>query len=687
MAERRKLTASDLHRFVLVGDPQFSPDGKEILFVHQQACVEDNKNYSTLWLMNAAEQSRAQPLTHGKKNDRTPRWSPDRQTIAFVSGRSEQSKIWLLNRTGGEAWLLDTDFSVSSEPVWSPDGRQIAVVAKVFSKAEKWIPYDGAPDDDYQRAKTQAEHSGQKGKDSQVSDVKVITRISHKMDGIGYYGDLRSQIFVIDIPKEIGAKPTWQQVTHGDFDHVNPTWSPDGREVVFVACREEDADYLQKRDLWKVNIQDGQLTRLMDGQGQVMNPSYSPDGKWIAFVGHDRSYGGSTSPDLWVLAIGDQTTKQADARNVTRTFDRPVGNAPSSDVRYASSTPSYQWSADSRSLVFIYANHGATELGRVQVDDGEVTAIWQDPMQTVTAFDLAKNGQVVMQVGGATEPDRLALWNGTQLCPLTSFNQAFMETVALGEARRFTYLGCDQWEIDGWLLTPPEWDGNGALPTVLFIHGGPHGLYGSSFMFQAQILASNGMAVLYTNPRGSQSYGQKFAYAVVQDWGGADYMDIMAGVDYIIAQGIADPARLGVTGWSYGGYMTSWTITQTNRFKAALAGAIVFNRHNFYGTSDIGYTFGEHQFGGKPWEDPTKLLERSAVYYADRVTTPLLLIHGEGDLRCPIEQSEQFFTALRRQHKEAVLVRYPGEYHGFTQPKHKEDRFKRTLAWFSYYLK
>ncbi len=683
--QKRPFVAADINRFILVGEPQVSPNGQEIVFVRQEACVEDNKSYTTLWLVNT-DGSNLRPLTHGKHNDRSPRWSPDGQRIAFITGRSESSKLWILDWRGGEAWELETEVAVNSAPVWAPNGKQIAFTARTFPHGDEWIPYAGAPVDDYRRAKEQAEERlAKKGnKEAKVSDVKVITRLRHRMDGVGYFGDLRSQIFVVDVPEQPGAKPDCRQLTSGDFDHHNPSWSLDGTELYFTADRSPQADWQLKQDLWKVGIEGGEPERVLQWPGFIASLSCSPDSQWIAFVGHDRSRGGSTSTNLWLIpnTIGLQPEA---ARNLTAQLDRPVGHSPSSDVRYTAGNLPFQWQ-DDKHIVFHYGNRGAACIGQVNIESDQVKVLWEDPLRTTSAFDLDSSGGLVMQIGGPTRAEDLYIVKGTEEKQLTNFNQAIYEECLIAPCQRLTYTGDQGWEIDGWLLTPPNWDGQTRLPTVLIIHGGPHGAYGSSFMFQAQIQASNGIAVFYTNPRGSQGYGQDFAYAVVGDWGGSDYCDLMLGVDHLVAQGVADGDRLGIMGWSYGGFMTSWAITQTQRFKAAIPGAIVSNRHSFYGSSDIGYYFGEHHFAGTPWSETDRLLDRSAINQAHRVETPVLFLHGENDLRCPIEQTDQFFTALRRQGKPAVMVRYPGETHAIKQPRHKEDRYKRILAWFKHYL-
>ncbi len=721
MEDRRRMIPADLFNFKLPGDGQLSPDGSAVIYAVSELSEDKDKGFISLWIKRRGKEPHR--LTTGQHQDRQPRWSPDGQRLAFVSDRSGKNQIWIMNLNGGEPWQLSTKELVESPPQWSPDGRSIAFCARVFSHGEGWEPYAGAPEGDRERVIAQALEA-QKGKEmnsgkdkgeasdsnERVSDVKVITRLRHRMDGIGFYGDRRSQVFVVEVPKDI-PKPRDdiqpRQLTSGDFDHQDPSWSPKGDKLVLAANRSPEADWETKQDLWLVDVDNSEMALLHENKGYCYNPAWSPDGRWIAFGGDDRSYGGSTTTSLWVVPVsGDLPHSDSTAVNLTRELNRPLGCGVSSDLRYATSLPPFCWTPDSSGLYFIYGDRGAAHLGQVPVAGGDVPRIAGDEMSTISAFHVSPSGRFVIQMGDMVTPDELYLLDpvkmngdhqisvagemGQTAKPerLSYCNDELLAQMDLGRPERFTFNGAEGWEVDGFLLLPPgykEEDGE-PVPLVLFIHGGPHGVYGSSFMFQTQLMASNGMAVLYTNPRGSQTYGQEFAYAVVGDWGGADFRDIMLGVDEVVDCGLADPARLGVTGWSYGGFMTCWTVTQTSRFKAAITGACVSNRHNFYGTSDIGYTFGEHHFEGTPWDDAQRLLERSAIQYVNQVETPVMIVHGENDLRCPVEQADQFFIALRKLKKDAVYVRYPGEFHGISQPGHKLDRFSRYLAWFKHHL-
>ena len=710
----RTLTPEDIYKFRKHGDAHISPDGSRVLFVAAQADKKEDGELTNIWMVDT-EGGKPKKLTASGK-DRFPRWSPDGKRFAFVSDRSGKAQIWIMEAEGGEPWLAKTEQSVMGPPVWSPDGRFIVFVSRAFTKSYTWVPYPGAPDWDRKRAEDQAKQAlldkhVPEGKDNsaheRISDVKVINRFTYRFDGVGYLGDLRSHIFVVSVPDaqpESGEiEGNVRRLTCGDYDHVEPRFSPDGKYLVITALRCDDADYMEKQDLWLVEVSTGRMIQILDGKGYIRCPVWSPDGSKIAFVGTDGSYGSSTSASLWVLEVEDFLHRLeagevfslpaplclADAHNVTQDLDRPVGDHVSSDVSYIGEDLPFAWK-DEESLLLLVCDKGATGLWEavLNAETGkyEVECLWHDPLRNVLGLRVG-GGKTILQVGSPSETDSLYMFNfdekDSALTELFESN-LWLKEVDLGCCERFTYKGDEGWDIDGWLIYPAGYEKGKKYPTVFFIHGGPHGTYGSAFMFQCQIFASKGYAVVYVNPRGSESYGQKFAYACVGDWGGSDFKDIMAAVDHVVDMGVGDPDRLFVTGWSYGGFMTSWIVTQTNRFKAAIAGAIISDRYSMYGTTDIPL-FMEHHCGGFPWQIRDKYFERSAIAYVENVETPIMFIHGEGDLRCPISQSEEFYLSLKRLHKTAVMVRYPGEFHGFTTPSHKFDRFERMLAWFDYY--
>ncbi|MDP2858327.1 MAG: S9 family peptidase [Bacillota bacterium] len=682
---RRPINPDDYARFVALGDPQISPDAGRVAFVVQKADLEKDRAHTDIFVVSSSGGAVRQLTSSGK--DSSPRWSSDSRKLAFVSDRSGKPQVWIIDTTGGEAWCLQTEQAVGSPPAWSPDGSRIAFTSAVFSQGPEWTPYPGAPEGDRKRAEEQASQdpARKQDEDSKIPDVRVITRYRHKFDGQGYFGDKRNQVFIVDVPAERPATPVKaRQVTSGDHDYTSPSWSPDGRRIILTATRSEDADWLDKADIWSVDIASGEMTLMLDAMGISMGPVFSADGTLVAYGGHDCRHHSTTSPEARVFsATLGRPASEHDVNPLTRALDRPLGGFAMSDIRHMRMGQPVQWGANG-TLYFIVGSEGDSFVYRWTSSGGLERMAGADD-HTISALSVA--GETMAYVMGShTEPDQLYCSGPSGTIRLTDLNREIVQEIAISEPRRLDFKGPDGWDIDGWVLAPDGFEPGKKHPAVLLIHGGPSGVYGSAFNFQEQMFASHGIAVIYLNPRGSSSYGQAFTNAVVEDWGGNDYQDLMAGVDEVIRLGIADPDRLGVTGWSYGGYMTCWVVTKTQRFKAASTGACISNRMTLYGMGDIVAT-AEHYFGSTPWGDPDKILERSAIIHMKNVTTPVLILHGESDLRCPVGQGEEFFTALKRQKKPAVFVRYPGEYHGFRKPSHIVDRYRRLLAWFEYHLK
>ncbi len=701
------LEPQDLLKLKSLGEARISPDGSQVAYTVATPDKKTDKNSTCIWMFAARNPVPRRFTQSGK--DKASCWSPDGTKLAFVSERSGKPQIWIMDVEGGEAWHLPTAEAVRGI-AWSPDGKSIAFVSKAFTKSDDWRPYPGAPKKDRQRAVAQAKHLLEGSKPAAktsddppgISQVKVITRFKYRADGQGYLGDLRNHVFVVDVPEtppESDKALVTKRLTDGDFDHDSPVWSKDGRYIAFTALRREDADYLQKQDIWLVCVKTGRLVQLYAGDGPVLQPRFSPSGRKIAFVGHDNSFGGSTISKLWAIDVeaflktlnedadaAIEPLSQNKAVCLTKQIDRPVGSGSASDVRYGMSPP-FRWEND-EAILCILADGGAGTLHRIEIEPGQadthISKIWHGEMRNLVAFDY-RAGTFVLQIGSPYKTEELHLFDEHKggITQITDLNP-WLGEVTLGKTEHFAFKGAQGWDIEGFLTYPPHYEAGKRYPMVLSIHGGPAGAYGPNFTYQWQALAAKGFVVLGINPRGSTSYSQQFTSAVVGDWGGQDYLDLMAGVDEAVARGIADPAKLFVTGWSYGGYMTSWVVTQTDRFKAAVGGAIISNRHSMYSTEDIVLT-GEHHFDGNPWDDADKLLSRSALSFVKNVTTPFMILHGELDVRCPTSQGEEFYTALKRLDKNAVFVRYPGEYHGFNRLSHKIDRVERIIAWYEYH--
>ena len=713
-AEKRPLNPEDILKFTCVGDPQLSPGGDKLAYVRQKFDQDTYESKTDIFLMDLQTGTTTQLTNSGK--DSSPRWSPAGDRIAFISSRSGRSQIWIIDVSGGEAWHLPTKQEVQGGPVWCPTGTRIFFTASAFSKPGDWVPYPGSPEDDRKRAEDEArrilEKDSKQAKDkdeNKRNQVRVITRLRYRFDRIGYFGDLRRQVFYVDVPKTPPASKHTEavQVTQGDFDHSLPAPSPDGKWIAVEAFRSGDADYVTRSEIWLFDVETNKPYLLYSAPGPVFNLQWSPGGSMIAFYGHDNSRGVSTKHDLYVACLdgrleavsqeGKLEPLRADhIQNLTSGTDLHAGMAIGSDISYRGGS-TLNW--DGRDLYFCAAEQGAAYVYSAsrQQAGWELRRLCGSPDVAISGFS-ASAGKIVLKQSTPVQPENLFLVevdsSGQTTAPkqLTFDNEQLMDQVKLGAWEKFSYTSSDGQQVDGWLIYPAGFEptqvkaepAKYSFPMVVQVHGGPHSAYGSSFEFQAQLFAGRGYAVAYFNPRGSTPYGQDFMDCIDGKWGDKDYLDIMSGVDAVVAKGFIDQSNMFIHGWSYGGYMTTWVVTQTDRFKAACAGAPVTDMYAGYGTSDILWA-DEQEFGAKPWEDPETLLKSSPLKYVAQVTTPILLMHGENDLRCPVLHTEEFYTGLKRLGKTAVMIRYPGEFHGLSKPIHRIDRYKRLLAWFEYY--
>ncbi len=675
--QKRPLTPEDRALFASPGDPQISPDGKSIAFVVQEQNSTKDRLQTNIFIV-ASSGGKPVKLTNSG-SDRLPSWCPLGQTLAFVSDRGGKPGIWLIDTAGGEPRCIKTTQRVMSRPCWSPDGTKIAFLSSVVSTQPDTVSYPGAPREDAYKPVSKNDH------ETTSDSIKVITKIRHKFDGVGFFGNRRMHVFMVWVKD---SEPTTEPIeatrlTEGDFDHDAPSWSPDGRHIAVCVTRSEEQDPIKKADIWAIDVETLDMRQLLDAQGMSNAPVWSADGTKIAYIGHSTGFLSSTSAEArWFEVHKERAAHESDVSSFSRVLDRPAGGIPSSDIRYANMLVPPVWSSDGY-CYFVIGDQGSSFVYRAK-PGAEPERVAGSPGWVIASMTFG-GGVLAYQMGSGSRPDEIFSHADTAL-QLTDFSGRLAEELHFSEQQPISYAARDGLKISGWLLKPRGYEPGKKYPLILHIHGGPHGVYGNSFQFQGQMLASQGYAVLYTNPRGSQGYGQQFAFSCVRDWGGEDFHDIMRGVDHVIQMGVADSERLGVTGWSYGGFMTCWTLTQTDRFKAAVTGACISNRHSFYGTSDVGHTFGEHHFGGTPWSETEVLLERSPLQYVENIKAPVLILHGEADLRCPVEQGEQFFTALKRLGKQAVFVRYPGEYHAFKKPSHWIDRLRRIQSWFDHYL-
>lgn len=672
--KRRPLGPEDIYNIRTVGRAELSPDGKQIVYVVQRMDKEEDQAFTDLYLAEV-ESGQVRRLTATGK-DNNPRFSPDGSRIAFTSCRSGKEQIWILELAGGEAWHLPTREAVASIQ-WGPDGKNIFYAAKVFSKPPGWVPYPGAPQGDGERLRALA---AKEKAEAQDNAVKVITSFRYRVDGTGYLGEKKNHIFICPVPSQRpleDLEPQGRQITAGDWNCGSYAVSPDGKYLAVASYHGDSPELAGKTDLWLYEVATGQESLLYDAPGPTHSPLWSPCGSFLAFIGHDRRCGLSTTSQLWLLNLdrqGPQT--QWDAIPITLPLDRPVGAYAGAELSLGGGHKLF-WRGEE--LFFLMSDGGVSGLYKTDTA-GQVEPVLVDSGRSLTSV----HGQGEILIYTASCPDQLEelyVNIGGEERPVTGINTQFVQGIAMGPWEYMPYKSSDGQQVDGWIIYPTDFQAGKKYPLLLLIHGGPHGAYGPSFRFIGQQFAGRGYLVLYTNPRGSETYGQEFACCIDRDWGNKDYADIMAGVDALIARGLVDEGRLFAHGWSYGGYMCCWIATQTDRFKAICAGASVTNLLSDYGTSDITLS-DEWEYGGQPWKDAQHLLARSPLAHVENVRTPLLLLHGENDLRCPISQTEEFYIALKRLGKDVVMIRYPNEFHSLRRPLHQVDRYQRLLAWF-----
>ncbi|MBE3589904.1 MAG: S9 family peptidase [Firmicutes bacterium] len=703
---------TDLMRFVFAGDPQLSPDGARVAFTRTWIEKKENK-YRTQIDVVPFEGGTAQPFTGGSGRDSSPRWSPDGRWLAFISDREAQKgkddddrdalgpQIYVIPTSGGEARRITHIRGGVSSFVWSPDSTRIAFVSRVRAKGPDFYeehaaaasggPGEGAAEDEDEKLFRKFNR-----------DVRVIDRILYRVNGLGYLEDKRAHVFVVDVREALAAvrrdPPRPVQVTRGDYDHQSPAWSPDGRWIAVTACRAEDADYQRYEDVWVFSADGvGEPRKLTRSTGSVYAPSWSPDGRTIAYLGHNLELEWYSDTRLWLVpADGSEAP-----RCLTEGFERSFGDESITDMRMSGGDLRPVWSPDGRTIYLPASDRGTTHLYAVDTQTGAVTRLTSGDVVLYGISVQPAAGRFACAVAAPEHPGDIfagelpesglpALSDPTQpggaeLRRLTEVNGELLAEREVALPQRFRFRAEGGPEVDGWAIRPLRAKG-AKVPAVLEIHGGPMAMYTSTFFFEFQLLAAAGIGVIYTNPRGSQGYGQTFCAGIRLDWGRNDYADVMAGVDAALRTfDWIDADRLGVLGGSYGGYLTSWIIGHTDRFKAACVMRSVTNTASFFGTSDFGYQW-DIVWGGTPWEQPENHRRQSPITYAGNMRTPTLILHAEEDFRCLIEQGEQLYVALKKQRVESVFVRYPEENHEMSRsgrPWHRVHRLRQIVGWFA----
>lgn len=653
--ESTRFEYMDVFQIEYASDPQISPDGTRAVYVRNSMDVMEDRRRSELWLVNA-DGSDHRRLTSGTGNESSPRWSPDGTKLVYTSGAERSSQIFLRWMDTGQTAELTQLLHSPSGVTWSPDGEQIAFSMLV-------------PEDPPRLAELPAKPEGATWADP----PRVITRLKNRADGEGYLPHGYHHLFVLPA---VGGTP--RQITTGSFHHRDaPAWTPDGNCLVFSANRNEEWEYeFRNSELYKVCLSDSSITTLTDRNGPDHSPTVSPDGRQIAYLGYDDRVRTYQVTRLYVKDA-DGTGK----RLVTESLDRSVSNPV--------------WSPDGRGVFFQYTDEGNTKVAHVTLG-GEVTVLASDLGGTSYgrpyaggSFSVAENGRFAFT---QARPERLAdvamgSRDGTRVERVTALNDDLFGHKTLGKVEELWWESSfDKRRIQGWVMTPPDFDPSRKYPLVLEIHGGPISNYGDRFSTEMQLYASAGYVVLYANPRGSTGYGEEFGDLLYHNYPGEDYDDLMSGVDAVIARGYTDEQNLFVTGGSAGGIMTAWIVGKTSRFRAAVAAKPITNWYSKVLTADNWYAYYNYRYPGLPWENPEAYLKFSPISLVGNVTTPTLLMTGDADLRTPLSQAEQFFHALKLRKVDTALVRIPGASHNIVRrPSQLIVKVAHVLAWFERY--
>ena len=694
-AAKRPITETDLFKFVWIGDPRISPDGKQVVFV-RVTVNEKKEGYDTaLWMVPADGSEPPRPFTSGPR-DGSPRWSPDGTRIVFVraaekaggkEGEDQPPQLYLISTQGGEAVALTDLPQGAGSPAWSPDGRTIAFASTANEEdLKKW------------REKRAEKPAGEKAKEKESeeereSDVRVITRAVYRFNNAGYLDPERpSHLWTVEPPAAGAKAPEPKRITSGELAEDDPVWSPDGKLLYFLSNRVKEPYYeAPDNDLYSVPANGGGIRRIVSIDGPIGDFALSPDGRRAAFAGNlnpkpERSY---DEPDLFVA----DAAPGAEARNLTASYGYDVieGLAGDQHAPRGGRPQPIVWSGDGRSLFVITGERGRVNLKRIDASTGAVAPVTQGDQEVVSYTATPDGSRMAVVVSTPTViNDLYALDTATgRLSPLARPNQELFSQLDLTPPEEITYKSFDGREIQAFVQRPPGFEAKKKYPLILNIHGGPHSAYGYVFFHEMQWMAARGYVVLYPNPRGSSTFGQEFGNVIQYEFPGDDAKDLLAGVDEMVKRGSIDAKRLGVTGGSGGGILTNWIVTQTDRFAAAAAQRSIADWMSFWYTADF-TLFKPTWFRGAPWEDPQDFARRSPITNVAKITTPLMLIEGEADYRTPpAAGGEMMFRALKYLKRPVVMVRFPGESHDLSRqgkPWHRVERLRHIVAWFDKYL-
>ncbi|NTU27168.1 S9 family peptidase [Bacillus tequilensis] len=655
---KKLMTAEDITAIVSVTDPQYAPDGSRAAYVQSQVNREQDSYTSNIWVYEM-KSGDSVPWTHGEKQSTDPRWSPDGRTLAFISDREgDAAQLYIMGAEGGEARkLTDIPYGVS-KPIWSPDGESVLVTVSLG---------EGERIDDREKKETDS------------FEPIEVQGLAYKRDGKGLTRGAYAQLVLVSVKSgEV------KQLTNHKADHDDPAFSSDGKWLVFSADLTETDDASKPHDICMMSLETGDIKQITSRRGPFGPSSFSPDGRYLALLGHEQEYQNATLEKAWLYDI-----EQDRLTCLTEMLDVHLADAMIGDSLIGGGEQRPVWTKDSQGFYVIGTDQGSTGIYYISIE-GLVYPIRLEK-EYINSFSISPDEQHF--IASVAKPDRpselYSIPLGQEGKRLTGANDKFVGEHTISIPEDIQFVTEDGVTVNGWLMKPAQ-AGGSSYPLILNIHGGPHMMYGHTYFHEFQVLAAKGYAVVYINPRGSHGYGQEFVNAVRGDYGGKDYEDVMQAVDEAIKRDPQiDSKRLGVTGGSYGGFMTNWIVGQTNRFRAAVTQRSISNWISFHGVSDIGYFFTDWQLEHDMFADTEKLWDRSPLKYAANVETPLLILHGERDDRCPIEQAEQLFIALKKMGKETKLVRFPKASHNLSRSGHPGQRIKRLnyiSSWFDQYL-
>jgi len=663
---KRTINSEDLYDLNYISGVRISPAGDHVVYSLQRVDRNTEKKYTNLWVVDI-QAGKALQFTHGDHEDTKPRWSPDGAQIAFLSNRGDPDKpaqIYEIPFTGGEARPLTDIQGTIDDFSWSPGGGRL--VCRVRKSDPEEIEREN---------------------DTQKKELGVVsrhyTRVFYKLDGSGYLPQERWHIWTVDT--QTGEAK--QLTDHPIYDEGDPAWSPDGEWIAFVSNRSENPDFsVDAVDLFVIPSGGGEIQKLETPIGRISKPSYSPDGEWIAYYGIEGEGVEYKNQGLWIIPADGSSAP----RNLTEKYDLHASSWTINDMVEAELMPP-TWEKESQKIYFPVTYHGSSVLKSISIDGDDLqTVIDEGGAAGSISFDQSQE-RMAYFYASIFDPGQVFIQelSNKQSHQLTQHNRMLLDNIDLGEIECAWIRGADGNNLQGWILKPPGFNPNIKYPSILEIHGGPLTQYGYSFMHEFYYLAAQGYVVHFCNPRGGRGYGEEHAKAIWGDWGNKDYSDLMTWTDYVAGLHYIDAQRMGVTGGSYGGYMTVWIIGHTQRFKAAVTQRCVSNFISMWGSSDFNWSFQHELEAGPPFEDLQKFWDASPIKYIGSAKTPTLVIHSENDLRCPIEQGEQVFVALKRIGVDSEMVRFPDEFHGLSRGGRTDRRvvrLKHIARWLNKYL-